>query len=101
MASPAATGGKLALSSYGPGSSSRLGCPEIDSDRAKRARAGCLRSAVEDLGLPGDLEIGETGSDDRRLQLCFQQSAGNSAGPEVDLLFAASGTARLTRMSAI
>jgi hypothetical protein len=65
---------------------SRLGGPEIDSDRAERTRARRLRRTVEDVRLPGDLKIGETSSEDRRLQLCLQQSTGNSAGPEVDLL---------------
>lgn len=61
------------------------GCPEIDSDGAKRTRARRLRGAVEDLGLPGDFKISKASSDDRRLKLCFEQSAGNSARPEVDL----------------
>ena len=47
--------------------SSGLGRPEIDTDSAKRARARRLRGTVEDFGLPGDFEIGETCSDDRRL----------------------------------
>ena len=64
---------------------SRLGGPEIDSERAEGTRARRLRSTVEDLGPPGDLKIGETGSDNRRPQLCLQQSTGNSAGPELDL----------------
>ena len=37
-------------------------------------------------GLPGDFKSGETSGDDRRLELCLQQSAGNSTGPEVYLL---------------
>ena len=37
--------------------------------------------------LPRDLEIREPGGGDRRLKLCFQQSTGNSTGPEVDVLF--------------
>ncbi len=46
-----------------------------------------LRSATEDVRLPGDLEINEAGSHDRGFQFCFQQSTGNSARPQIDLLF--------------
>ena len=46
-----------------------------------------LRSAAEDIRLPGDLEVNEARSHDRGLQFCFQQSAGNSARPQIDLLF--------------
>jgi hypothetical protein len=66
---------------------SRLGRPEVDADGAKRTRAGRLRCARKDLGLPRDRKVGETGGDDRRLKLCFQQSTGNSTGPEVYFLF--------------
>ena len=55
-------------------------CPEF------RCAAG-LRRATEDVRLPGDLEVNEAGSHDRGLQFCFQQSTGNSARPQIDLLF--------------
>jgi hypothetical protein len=42
---------------------------------------------MEDLGLPCDFKIGETGSNDRCFELGFQQSAGDSTGPEINLLF--------------
>jgi hypothetical protein len=61
--------------------------PEVDTDSAKRASARRLWGAVEDLGLPGDLKTDETGSDDRRFELCFQQGTGYSAGPEIDFSF--------------
>ena len=66
---------------------SALGRAEVDTDGAKLTRARRLWGAVEDRGLPGDLKIGETGSDDRRFELCFQQSTGDSTGPKVDLSF--------------
>ena len=31
-------------------------------------------------------KLRKTGSDDRRFELCFQQSTGNSTGPKVNLL---------------
>ena len=65
----------------------RFARPKINADGAKRTRARRLRSAVEDFGLPGDFKLGETGGDDRRFELCFQQSTGNSTGPKVYLLF--------------
>ena len=46
-----------------------------------------LRRATEDVCLPGDLEVNESRSHDRGLQFCFQQSTGNSARPQIDLLF--------------
>jgi len=46
-----------------------------------------LRRATEDVRLPGDLVVNESSSHDRGLQFCFQQSTGNSARPQVDLLF--------------
>jgi hypothetical protein len=48
-----------------------------------------LRRAAKDIGLPRDLEIDKTGGYDRSLELCFQQSTGNSARPQVDLTFSA------------
>jgi hypothetical protein len=46
-----------------------------------------LRRATEHVRLPGDLEVTEAGSHDRGLQFCFQQSTGDSAGPQINLLF--------------
>ena len=60
--------------------------PEIDSESAKASRRGLLRSTGEDLVSPGDLEPLETGRFDYRLELCFQQSAGDSALPQIDIL---------------
>jgi hypothetical protein len=55
--------------------------PEVDTNCAKLARARRLWGAVKDLGLPGNFKIGETGSDDRRFELCFKQGTGYSASP--------------------
>jgi len=45
---------------------------------------GCV---AEHITAPGDCEIHKTGGFDRSFKLCFQQSTGNSTGPEVDLGF--------------
>ena len=55
-------------------------CPEFCS-------ATSLRSATEDVRLPGDFEANESSSHDRGFEFCFQQSTGNSAGPQIDRLF--------------
>jgi hypothetical protein len=59
---------------------------EVDPVGAELVGARCLGGAVEDGSLPCDLETLEPGSRDLGLELCFQQSAGDSAGPEVDVL---------------
>jgi hypothetical protein len=63
----------------------RLPRPEVDANRTELRRIRCLRRAAEDVRAPRDLEVHESRSDDRRLELCFQQSAGDSALPEVDV----------------
>ena len=55
----------------------------IDADGAELGCARFLRRAVEHLFTPGDLEPVKTSSGDHRLELCIQQSAGDSTGPEV------------------
>ncbi len=60
---------------------------EVDALCPEFCGAARLRRATEDVRLPGDLEVNEAGSHDRGLQFCFQQSTGNSARPQVDLLF--------------
>jgi hypothetical protein len=64
-----------------------LACAEVDTLCPECCGATRLRRATEDVRLPGDLEVNESGSHDRGLQFCFQQSTGNSARPEIDLLF--------------
>jgi hypothetical protein len=62
-------------------------CPERDPLCAIGECARPLRRAGVDVFLPRDLEIGESYFADHLLQLCFQQSASNSTGPEIDILF--------------
>ena len=63
----------------------RLPRPEVDADRAELRGVRCLRRAAEDVCAPSDLELNEACRDDRRLELCLQQSAGDSPFPEVDV----------------
>jgi hypothetical protein len=60
---------------------------EVDALRPEFCGTAGLRRATEDVRLPGDLEINEARSHDRGFQFCFQQSTGNSARPQIDLLF--------------
>ena len=62
-----------------------LRCSEVDAERSKLCGARLLRCTREDVGTPGDLESIEPRCFDRGLELCFQQSAGDSALPEVDV----------------
>ena len=64
-----------------------LACAEVDTLCPECCGATRLRRATEDVRLPGDLEVNESGSHDRGLQFCFQQSTSNSARPQIDLLF--------------
>ena len=59
---------------------------EVDTLRPELCGTIRLRSATEDVRLPGDLEVNEACGHDRGLQLCFQQSTGNSARPQIDLI---------------
>ena len=65
----------------------RLARAEVDTLCPEFCGAPRLRSATEDVRLPGDLEVNETRRHDCGLQFCFQQSTGNSARPQIDLLF--------------
>src|SRR5215471_6620071 len=60
---------------------------EVDALRPELRGTTCLRRATEDVRLPDDLEVDEACRHDRGLQFCFQQSTGNSAGPQINLLF--------------
>jgi hypothetical protein len=57
------------------------GCPEIDPDSAEARGTRLLGCIAKDVSSPRDLELLESYGGDRRLELCFQQSAGDSAGP--------------------
>jgi hypothetical protein len=62
---------------------------EVDAQGAEVVGTGLLRRTTEDIRPPGDLEPHKTGGHDRRLKLCFQQSTGNSTGPQVYVAFGA------------
>ena len=63
---------------------------EVDTTRAERCHLrSWLRGALEDVRAPGDLEVGESGGHDRGLELCLQQSSGDSPGPQIDVPFGA------------
>lgn len=66
----------------------RFSRAEVDSQRAELRRARRLGRPGIDLGAPGDLKIDETRRDYGCLELCIQQSAGDSTLPEVDVLLA-------------
>ena len=58
---------------------------------AEGGSRGRLWRAVEDGSAPGDLEVAEARLGDHRSELCFQQSAGHSALPQVDVALGAIG----------
>lgn len=62
---------------------------KIDPDGAELRRARRLRRSAEHVRAPRDLESHESSRHDRGVQLCLQQSAGDSALPEIDVSFRA------------
>ena len=60
---------------------SRPSGPKVDAKCTVSCCAGLLRGVTEDVFPPRNLEVDETGVRDDGLQLCFQQSTGDSAGP--------------------
>ena len=64
----------------------RLTRPKVDAQSSEVGGAGLLRGAIEDFGLPSYLEAHKAGSFDKRLKLCFQQSAGDSTSPKLNFL---------------
>ena len=62
---------------------------EVDAERTEARCRRLLRRAVEHLVSPSDLEIFEPGCFDHRFELCFQQSTGDSALPQIDVLLGA------------
>ena len=63
----------------------RLPRPEIDAKCTEFRRAPRLRCVRVDINARGDFESYKAGSDDRRMELCFQQSAGDSPLPQIDV----------------
>ncbi len=66
----------------------RLSCSEVDSQCAELRCARRLWRAGVYVSTPGDLEVDESGGDHCGLELCIQQSAGDSPLPEVDVSLA-------------
>lgn len=75
---------RVSLESYGRGD--RFARAEVDAQRAKGSSTGVLRCATEDISAPGDLKALKASHLDGCLQLCFQQSPGNSPRPEINML---------------
>ena len=65
----------------------RLACPKVDALSAELGGARLLRRTAEDIGPPGNLKIGEPGRQHHGVELCFQQSTGDSTGPELYFFF--------------
>jgi hypothetical protein len=59
----------------------RLPCSEVDSQRAELRGARGLWGVRVDVSTPGDLEFDKACGNYRCLELCIQQSAGDSALP--------------------
>ena len=78
-------------------SSAPLAGHERDPHRAEVDRARLVDRAAEDVRSANDAEALEAARFDHRLQLCFQQSAGDSPGPERDVLLGAFGHRSLHR----
>ncbi len=67
----------------------RFASPEVDAQGAKVTGTAFLGCACEDVGAPGYLKVHKSGLNHHHLKLCFQQSTGNSASPEIDFVFGA------------
>ena len=59
---------------------------QIDAHHAVAAGGFFFRCAGETVEPFGDCDVGEAGVRKRGDKLCFQQSAGDSSGPEIDIL---------------
>lgn len=62
-----------------------LACTEVDSERAEFCSARRLRRIRIDIDPRHDFESNKSSGDDRRHELSFDESAGDSAFPEVDV----------------
>ena len=58
---------------------------KVDAFGSEICGAGGLRGAAKNFGTPCDLEVREAGGFYKGLKLCFQQSAGDSTGPQVNI----------------
>lgn len=75
----------------GARSSFGLERPKGHAHRAKESRIRFLRCITIDVAAPGDFKSFKTGLKYFLRELCFQQSASNSAGPQLNLSFGAFG----------
>ncbi len=64
-------------------------CPKGNPQRTDAGRARLMRRTAEHVYSQGDLKLDKAGCHDRGFELCFQQSAGNSPRPQVDVPFIA------------
>jgi hypothetical protein len=67
----------------------RSASSEVDAQSAKVASTAFLRCSTEDVGPPRYLKVHKFGLNNDHVKLYFQQSAGNSASPEIDLVLGA------------
>lgn len=68
-----------------------LSSTETYADRAEGGCASRLRCPAKDIDACDDSEVDETGGYHRGFKLCFQQSAGDSPGPQGDVLLRVRG----------
>ena len=61
---------------------------KTDSHRSELGCARCLWRVSVNVQSAHNLELDESGGDDRRLKLCLQQSTRDSAFPQIDVAFA-------------
>lgn len=59
----------------------------VNANRAEIGGALLAPSACENVALPWDLDVDESGAAERNSELCVQQSASDSAGPKINLAF--------------
>ena len=60
---------------------------QIDPQRAERGGVFVLRRPAKHIRAPRNLDVGEAFLGQERDELCFQQSARDSTGPEIDISF--------------
>ncbi len=65
------------------GLDSGLEAPVACAQRPERRRAGLLSGAAEHIAVQADFKVFKPGSLHKGPKLCFQQSAGDSASPQV------------------
>ena len=61
--------------------------PERDAFSAVSEGTGFLLGPGVNVFLPDDFEVDESGFSDDLFEVCFQQGTGNSANPQIDIVF--------------